>query len=235
MTLTRDSRQDSDNFTATVTSLTAVFGDATRRSIYLFIRDNPGATANELAQNCGVHANVARHHLERLVNTGYVVQTDKRSSGVGRPSKAYRVTDESLDVAGLGRRDALLVALLERALERLGPEAAEAMALEVGLEYGQRLADDIDPDDQGRSMQAALGTVADALTAHGFNAHADDVDGALVRENCPFGMAAAHHPVLCAVDRGLVAGMMEGLGAGTVQLVTLSSRARGDDNCRTTF
>ena len=53
----------------------------------------------------------------------------------------------------------------------------------------------------------------------------------MVSENCPFGLAAQHHPVLCAVDRGLIAGMLEGVGSGRTA-VTLSSRALGDDACR---
>ena len=56
----------------------------------------------------------------------------------------------------------------------------------------------------------------------------------VVSERCPFGEAASHHPVLCAVDRGLVLGMLEGLGALDASPVTLSSRARGDDACRAT-
>ena len=69
-----------------------------------------------------------------------------------------------------------------------------------------------------------------------FAARTEMHDGALsvVAGACPFGDAAAHHPVLCAVDRGLVLGMLEGLGALGAAPVTMSSRARGDDACRAT-
>jgi len=53
----------------------------------------------------------------------------------------------------------------------------------------------------------------------------------VVSDNCPFGSAAQTHPVLCAVDRGLITGMLDGMGARSAQ-VTLTSRARGDDDCR---
>jgi len=47
-------------FTANVTSLAHSFGDNTRRKIYLYLRENPGATATELSRHCHVHANVVR-------------------------------------------------------------------------------------------------------------------------------------------------------------------------------
>jgi predicted ArsR family transcriptional regulator len=78
--------------------------------------------------------------------------------------------------------------------------------------------------------------IADTLTAHGFAAHAED-DGAtttVVADNCPFGDAASRYPVLCAVDRGMVKGLLAGLcgdDPATVPVVLSSSRARGHDEC----
>ena len=61
-----------------------------------------------------------------------------------------------------------------------------------------------------RSFRSALHAVADALTAHGFAAHAEKQGDELriVAEHCPFGDSAIEHPVICAVDRGLVKGML---------------------------
>ncbi len=221
-------------FTATVTSLTHSFGDNTRRKIYLFVRENPGVTATALAEHCHVHANVVRHHLERLREGGYVTYDNVKRSTVGRPAKGYRVLDDSLVVDGVMRRDALIVALLEMVLERLGPEAAELLAHDVGVDYGRGLGATIGADPH-RSVKGAMASIAGLLTAHGFAARAEETEtsSSVVSENCPFGTAATHHPVLCAVDRGLIAGLLEGLGAARTT-VTLTSKARGDDACRVT-
>ena len=59
-------------------------------------------------------------------------------------------------------------------------------------------------------MKAALATVADALTAHGFAAHAESRGKVLtiVNDHCPFGEAAQQFPhVVCAVDRGMIRGL----------------------------
>jgi predicted ArsR family transcriptional regulator len=234
-TTTSENEIDPALFTATVTSLTHSFGDNTRRKIYLYLRENPGATATELALHCDVHANVVRHHLERLTEGGYVTFDNVRKTTVGRPAKGYRVVDDGLVMDGSMRRDALLVALLEMALERLGPDAAEMMAHDVGVEYGRTLGAAVTPTDSTRSVKTAMASIAGLLTAHGFAARVEehDAEQSVVSDNCPFGSAATHHPVLCAVDRGLISGMLEGLGAERT-LVTLTSRARGDDVCRVT-
>ena len=222
-------------FTASVTSLAHSFGDNTRRKIYLFLRENPGSTATELAEHCAVHANVVRHHLERLTESGYVTFDNVRKTTVGRPAKGYRVLDDGRALEGSLRRDALLVALLETALERLGPEAAEDVAHEVGVTYGHTLGASLAPPESPRPVKDAMASIAGLLTAHGFAARFEGSAAAasVVSENCPFGAAATHHPVLCAVDRGLIAGLLEGMGAERT-LVTLTSRARGDDACRVT-
>ena len=226
---------NADDFTDKLRRLTATFGDETRRQIYFYIRTNPGATANVLSDVFGIHANVARHHLDRLEEAGFVENEERRSAGVGRPAKAYRVTDAPIELTGAIKRDALLVRLLEHAMSLLGPEAAESMALAVGEEYGRELAKNLTGTSAKASAHTALAAVAEALTAHGFSARTEtsDTGDSLVSTTCPFGDAAVHHPVLCAVDRGLVSGMLEGLGAKSSK-VTLSSRARGDDQCRTT-
>ncbi|MGH9129528.1 MAG: helix-turn-helix transcriptional regulator [Acidimicrobiales bacterium] len=230
---------DPEEFSAMVAAVTSAFGDPTRREIYLHARSAKGVTATEVAERFALHPNVARHHLDKLAAGGYLEVARPRdpvpSSGGGRPSKHYRVppsADSDAPLAFPPRRDDLLVMLLAEALRLLDPERAEVMAESVGEEYGRTLAGQLSPGDPQRSVQAALNAVADALTAHGFAAHAESrgTSLAVVADNCPFGGAATVHPVLCAVDRGMVRGMLSGLHGSPIP-VTMSSRARGDDSC----
>ena len=227
-------------FSAAVAAVTAAFGDPTRREIYLHVRSHPGTTASEVATAFSLHPNVARHHLDRLAAGGYVEVSLERppAAGAGRPSKRYRTAapegDPTLDL--VTHRDDLLVSMLAEALDLLGPAQAERMAEHVGENYGRLLAERMEPGEGQRSVRAAMHAIADALTAHGFAAHAEDRGGstAVVAEACPFGDAATQHPVICAVDRGMVRGLLAGL-CGTAAdepiPVVLSSRARGDDSC----
>jgi predicted ArsR family transcriptional regulator len=113
------------------------------------------------------------------------------------------------------------------------------MAEEVGVQYGRAMAESIGAAGSGtegvtRSFRSALHAVADALTAHGFAAHAEKQGSELriVSEHCPFGGAAIEHPVICAVDRGLVKGMLAAL-YGDTSPATQSSLPMGDDRCVT--
>jgi predicted ArsR family transcriptional regulator len=226
-----------DEFAADVIAITNAFGDPTRRDIYLFARDrDTGVTASEVSERFGVHPNVARHHLDKLAGGGYLEVTVERpdGGGAGRPSKRYRVQDFGLRLQLPSRRDDLLVTLLGRALALLPPAEAEAMAEDVGVTYGRQLASAIQPGDAQWSVRTALHAVADALTAHGFAAHAEARGGslAIIAEHCPFGTAAQQHPVICAVDRGMVKGMLEGL-YGDTRPETDESKALGDEHCVT--
>lgn len=225
-------------FASHVAAVTAAFGDPTRRDIFLHVRSAPGMTATEVATAFSLHPNVARHHLDRLVAGGYLrVETERRpqGAGAGRPSKRFYPVAGDPAVEFLTRRDDLLVTLLGKAFDLLGPEVAEEMSAEVGEAYGRTLAREMAPGEGQRSVRAAMRVIADTLTAHGFAAHAENLaDGtAVVAEQCPFGTAAVSHPVLCAVDRGMVKGLLAGLcgESPTPAPVVLSSRARGDDTC----
>lgn len=236
-------------FSAQVTAITSAFGDPTRRSIYLYARDNTnGVTAAQVAEHFGLHPNVARHHLDKLAAGGYVEVAVERSEGggAGRPSKHYRAAADAAPLDFPVRSDDLVLTLLGRSLSMLPPDQAEAMAEEVGIEYGRTMALGLNGtgtdaranggDSAQLSFRSALHTVADALTAHGFAAHADQRNNQLriVNNHCPFGDVAIENPVICAVDRGMVKGMLKALYGDTDPSIE-SSLPQGDHYCVTSF
>jgi len=116
-------------FSSAVTAITSAFGDPTRRQIYLFVHEQgEGVTAAEVAERFALHANVARHHLDKLAGGGYVeVAVGPTGVGAGRPSKRYRVTSPEMALELPVRHDDLLVTLLSKALSLLPADAAEAI------------------------------------------------------------------------------------------------------------
>ena len=225
-------------FSSVVTAITSAFGDPTRREIYLAARSaEDGVTASDIARRFDLHPNVARHHLDKLAAGGYVeVAVAKGTGGAGRPSKRYRATTKADQLDLPVRHDDVLVTLLGRALDLLPRDQAEAMAEEVGEEYGRLMAASLgDSPDTQRSFRSALHTVADALTAHGFAAHAEKRNNELriVSEHCPFGDAVMANPVICAVDRGMVKGMVAALYGGDAHFAHESSKPMGDAVCIT--
>lgn len=234
---------NSPSFTSTVSAITDAFGDPTRRGIYLMAREaTSGVTAAQVAEQFGVHPNVARHHLDKLSAGGYLEVTVERAegAGAGRPSKHYRVPADAKFEAVTNvpvHSDDLVLSLLGRALRLLPREQAEVMAEEVGQEYGKAMAQGMTGADLAagqRSLRSAMQSVADALTAHGFAAHADQRNNRLriINNHCPFGDVAIEHPVICAVDRGMVKGMLTAL-YGDADVSTLHSIPQGDTFCAT--
>lgn len=229
-------------FSATVTAITSAFGDPTRRQIYLFAHDcERGVTAAEVAERFGLHPNVARHHLDKLAAGGYLeVAVDRaEGAGAGRPSKRYRSSSEQVQLEIPLRTDDLVLALLGKALAALPDATAQAMAEEVGMTYGRAMAAGLTGADLSagqRSLRGALHAVADALTAHGFAAHTENRNNQLriINNHCPFGEVAIEHPVICAVDRGMVKGMLTALYAdGGIEPSTEASLPQGDTFCAT--
>lgn len=223
-------------FASAVTAITSAFGDPTRRRIYLLAHQHAeGITATQAAAEFDLHANVARHHLDKLASGGYLdVELSKPSGGAGRPSKRYKSSQPGVRLQAVVRHDDILVSLLAKALAMLPANVAEQMAEEVGIEYGRAMAQSMDPSDTQRSFRGALHAAADALSSHGFAARADEsADGdQIVTEHCPFGDAAIESPVICAVDRGMVSGILSEL-FGPANTDTSSSKPNGDDICVT--
>ena len=145
----------------------------------------------------------------------------------------YRATEPGLQLEFDVGHDDILVTLLGKALSRLGEAEAAELAEEVGLEFGKQMAASMgNTTEPQRSFRSALHVVADALSAHGFAARAErhGEELRIVSGHCPFGDVAIEHPVICAVDRGMVEGLLGSL-YGETEVALSSSVAHGDEEC----
>ncbi|MEY3267034.1 MAG: hypothetical protein RJA15_1480, partial [Actinomycetota bacterium] len=149
-------------FTATVSAMTSAFGDPTRRAIYLYAREQgDGVTATQVSDKFSLHANVARHHLDKLAAGGYLEVTIERAkgTGVGRPSKHYRAASKDSEFEFPVRTDDLVLTLLGKALAALPPDMAHTIAEQVGRDYGQAMATGLTGHDAAvghRSLRSAI-------------------------------------------------------------------------------
>lgn len=221
----------------TLRDLTSTLGDPTRRSIYLMVRESAEPmTAGHIAAAFDIHANVARHHLDRLADEGYLEVTRRRPEGqngpgAGRPAKCYTSTDKEIELQFPSRRYDLLADLLIRVVRRLEPERASEIAAQVGHEYGVELAGTLELPEAG--FESVLAAVQQAMVNVGFAVDTNTDNRQLLMSHCPFGRTAFDHPeVVCALDRGIVNGLMEALHHAT-NSVTAPKATWGDD-CVTT-
>lgn len=204
----------------TIGDLTAALGDPTRRGIFIAVRESgEPMTSSDVAALFGIHANVARHHLDKLAADGYLRITHRRQNGrsgpgAGRPAKCYESTSKEIDLHFPSRRADVLIELLLRIVARSDVSDLPAVAEAVGREYGREIASEIGSPDE-RGYDEAVKAVAEAMTGVGFHM-SPDLDGhRLLTSFCPFGDAASGHPdVVCSLDRGMVGGLFELLSQG---------------------
>ena len=224
-----------NDFDRALGELTGALGDPTRRAIYLTVRESEEPiTAARISELFGIHPNVARHHLDRLMADGYLqtgTRPDSRPAGVGRPPRVFEATDTDVSIAYPARRHDLLAELLVRVVERLDPEQGPRVAEEVGRAYGEELAAAAGLSGE-TGLTPALDAVARALTGVGFDFTADAAQGRLLSGVCPFGRTATAHPELvCRLDLGIVKGLMAAAG-GKPDKVAITRRRGPAGACR---
>jgi predicted ArsR family transcriptional regulator len=192
----------------------AAAGDPQFRRILVYARGRRDPfTAAGAAADLGVHRNVARARLDRLVEAGFLDfalerRGGRRGPGAGRPAKVYRVAPELEGVEFPDRRLAELVALLvEKVPARGRPKALR----EAGEEFGRRLAAaaGLTPSqDPGTGLER----VADALGSLGFQVSIVSLAGdraELASPTCPLRPLVVKCPEAGGIDRGMWAGLVE--------------------------
>jgi predicted ArsR family transcriptional regulator len=192
----------------------AAAGDPQLRRILLYARGRRDPfTAVEAAAELGVHRNVARSRLDRLVEAGFLGvalerRGGRRGPGAGRPAKVYRVAPELEGVEFPDRRLAELISLLVKKVPARGrPRALR----EAGEDFGRNLAATagLKPS---RNVAAGLAQVCDALGSLGFQVAVvsiEDDRAELASPTCPLRPLVVKCPDAGGIDRGMWAGLVE--------------------------
>ncbi len=226
---------DTETLDRRISDLTAALGDPTRRAIYIAVRESAEPlTTSQIAGLFEIHPNVARHHLDRLADEGYLQVSHRRPGGAeraGRPAKCYEVTDKEVTVHFAPRRFEMLAEMLFKVIEELEVENVSEIAERVGRSYGEQLASEIGAQDEP-GYDGAVQAVASAMTGLGFSMDPDVAGQRLLTSHCPFGETATNHPeVICSLDRGIVSGLFGALSFPCNPVVIPHQRL--DDDCIT--
>jgi predicted ArsR family transcriptional regulator len=208
---------------ATLTAVAALSDDL-RWRMYTFIRRQGRAvTRDEAAASVGISRKLAAFHLDKLVAVGLLRASYKPPGGVrrvGRAPKVYEPTGLELRVSIPHRQWDLIADILTAAVASAhgGGETAYQRALHIADERGRELG----RTERGRMRPGRLGAeraltmVQAVLEGHGFDPHRESP--LLLRlRNCPFQPLAAKAPdLVCGINRALLAGLLDGLGATMV-------------------
>ena len=188
--------------------------DAGLRAALALVRGSAASlSADEAAETLGVHRNVARGRLERLVDAGLVTTEYRRRSGrsgpgAGRPAKLYAAAPETEALEFPPHRFPALIAEL---LDELPHNTRQAALRRAGENFGRTLADAarLSPRaDVARGLEAACA----AVRSLGFQASVREVgtDRAVIdTPTCPLRPLVVERPEAAEIDRGMWAGLAE--------------------------
>jgi predicted ArsR family transcriptional regulator len=207
----------------------AAVGDPELREALLFARSHARpVTADELAQEKGLHRNVARSRLERLVDAGLLAasferRTGRSGPGAGRPAKTYSVVPQLESIEFPADPSEPVAALL---VDALVTRAGDEPLREVGVEFGRELARSarLRP---AKRLATGFERVCDAVRRLGYQASLERVDenGAVIATpTCPLRPLVRARPEAVEIDRGMWTGLascaLDGVEVGDVRCET---------------
>jgi predicted ArsR family transcriptional regulator len=209
------------DFETQIEEITGALGDATRRGIYIMVRESHDPiTASQISESFQIHPNVARHHLDKLLADGFIRLSTRPvdTPTAGRPAKRYEVTEKSVSVQYSAHKYDRLADLLARVIDELDDGRAPEVAHEVGRRYGRELGAEIGlPQDEGFEMAALA--VARSMMGTGLGASTVPSENRIVAQFCPLCDTGTNQPdVVIQVDQGIVQGLLEAAAERPVAL-----------------
>ena len=211
----------SETFDKQIETITGALGDTTRRGIYVMVREaHEPVTANQIASAFDIHPNVARHHLDKLLNDGFARISDRSvaTPTAGRPAKRYEVTEKSVSIQYSARKYDQLAELLTKVIAQLDDGRALEFAEAVGHDYGVELAGEIGLASEEGFEEAAM-AVAQAMMGKGLGASTDPEENRIVAQFCLLCTTGDTQPeIVGRIDHGIVQGLLESAAARPVPL-----------------
>lgn len=223
--------------------ITGALGDPTRYAIYRAIVDAAGdpLTVSQVAKEFSLHPNVARMHLQKLVDVGLVVTDTRRSKGGGRPARIYMLSRRVANLQFPPRDYQLLATLALDVISGLTakePELLDRVGGALGREEGQRALrrDGLDPtrDEVDALIEGLRRTAVDLGLYPHIERRSDGTVDFEVR-NCVFRELSSRHPSLvCRLHTAMLQGLVEEF-LSAFQLEGTPSISTGAASCRFTL
>ena len=200
------------DFDTQIETITGALGDATRRGIYVMVRESHDpVTASQIAASFQIHPNVARHHLDRLFADGFVRVSTRpvETPTAGRPAKRYEATEQSVSIEYSIKKYDRLAELLAEVIAELDDGRAAEIAHEIGRKDGGQLGAEIGiPEDEGFELAALA--VARSMMGRGLGASTVPSENRIVAQFCPLCDSGKGEPaVVHHIDQGIVHGLLE--------------------------
>jgi predicted ArsR family transcriptional regulator len=221
--------------------LTGVLSDPTRYAIYQSITSqNRQFSVHEIADKFSIHPNVARLHLTKLEDVSLLSSVLEKTGKGGRPSRLYRVSDQSVNLQFPPSDYPLLADIAIQALHSLGDIGKKALR-DAGLRFGREAANRIIFSQKiglNTSLETKLAHICRLINAHGIHPEIEIIDQDTIRfriYSCNFKEAAKKMPESgCQMHHTFLRGIFETF-FGNITLLEENSIIGGCDSCNYTL
>ena len=170
-------------------------------------------SVSDLARIFSLHPNAIRQHLARLEQAGLVISRPHREGAAGRPRRVYQANPEPVTFGSPAHPMSALVSLLEESLALL--PADRDLLVAFGRAWGRAWARRRRRESGlPRSRRGRAELLAGELAAWGWEPSTRRDDGSIHLETgrCLFrGGPPGQNHRSCAVEEGLLTGLVEGL------------------------
>lgn len=169
-----------------------------KRGILVYLKGQPDASLEEVAQAIGVSKVAALGHLQKLEGQ-HLVQRSYRAGHVGRPRVIFRLTPESVSLFPQGYS-----AMSRAALEFIERKLGSAAVGELFQQRAHEVADRNRPRLSAGDVRERVEELARIRTEGGYMAEvAARRKGSLelLEHNCPILALAERFPVACDIER----------------------------------
>ena len=214
-----------------------LLADPTRLEIYRAVTGSAGKplTVAEVAEKFDLHVNVARMHLEKLVDSGLLASNFRRPEGGGRPPREYSLGNRQFSFQYPPRNYQLLADISLKALDS-GRKPA-AVAREFGRQLGEKALSDSGLTPGDASDRRLIASLKRIIEEQGLLARVSEPEpGSLEVQafNCIFReLSSTHSKLVCEIHRQLFIGICES-HLGKVRITSRMQIAEGGQSCRFT-
>ncbi|WP_277587229.1 helix-turn-helix transcriptional regulator [Psychrobacillus antarcticus] len=213
--------------------LTNTLADETRYSIYLYIVKQPQpVSVQEIADQFGIHPNVARLHLSKLNDSELISSELLKNKRGGRPARMYRLADQPIHLSFPKQENQLLLEWLLELVDTMGGEVLEkAQKISYTSGYNstqQSLITEKNFDQKIEQLSAAA-------LAVGYIPNIENREEKQIITfsifNCPYKEQLSKHPhTTCSIHESFLKGQFDALFPNN-EFVQLESKLNHCSNC----
>ncbi|WP_144511078.1 metalloregulator ArsR/SmtB family transcription factor [Bacillus sp. FJAT-22090] len=194
--------------------LTNTLADETRYSIYQYVvKEKKQVNVQEIAEQFGIHPNVARLHLTKLNESKFISSELVKNGKGGRPARVYFLAEDPIYLSFPKQENHLILQWLLETVDSMG-EIAITKAKEISYRQGQTIVHS--PLSSIQTFETKMELLTKAADSIGYIPHVTEKEGKKVITfsiyNCPYKDHLNKYPTLvCTLHESFLKGQFDAL------------------------